>query len=400
MAASASPPSTSGVGGSPNQSRTSVRIALVAEENVKAPKESLSQFFARVLDQLSITSWLPAVMLVAIVLVLSQLAKSDGSFREAFDSIGKMGAAAIVFLVISVVIAAMFAQAFEFEAIRAVEGYWPNRGPGGWLTRRRRNKKRKDRDDLQEDLVEIARKALESARAGLREKEGLGTGAYDALEAYVLNLPQLDSTDATDKAKAKRLVTTWKRHADPTAVNRLEDVERRLNEFPELQYRVLPTNLGNLVRAVEDRVHDPSEGRLENFAIHVLDQLPRSIVAAFREQRRRLDLYCGLVFVFAGSFLPAVAVSLSFPNSRVEAAVAIPLVLVLAALISYRAALASGRKFGLALMAIREHKDETGLRESAAPEPSAHSSDHGLSGTPVEQHYGLRDDTPGTPTSG
>lgn len=343
----------------------------MAEEDAKAAKETLSQFFARVLDQLSVTSWLPAVTLVAITLVLSQLAKADGSFDAAFDAIGEMGAAAIVFVVFSVVIAAIFAQAFEFEAIRVIEGYWPDRGLLGRLTRWRRRTKLEELAQLREELAALSKEALETARSGLRDKEQLGSGAYDALEAYVLNLPQLESTSVEERAKAKSVLPRWKWHAEPTTVNRVEEIERKLNEFPERRYRVLPTHLGNLVRAVEDRVHDPSEGRLENFAIHVLDEIPRSINAAFREQRRRLDLYCGLVFVFTGSILPALAVSLSFPRSRIVAGASLPMALGLAALVSYRAALASGRKFGFALIAIKEHKDELRHLARANPSPSA-----------------------------
>lgn len=203
-------------------------------DDVKSAKESLSQFLARVLDQLSITSWFPALMLVAIALVLSQVAIHKGSFQDAFGAIGHMGTAGIVFLVAAVVVAAMFAQAFEFEAIRIIEGYWPQTGPLGGLTRWRRAAKLKKLDQLTSQLSRAASIAVLSARRQLRLKEQLGSGGFDALEAYVVHVPQLGSTTAEDKANAKRLIAKWKQHGDPVLVNRLEEVEVRLNEIPSL----------------------------------------------------------------------------------------------------------------------------------------------------------------------
>jgi hypothetical protein len=330
---------------------------MAVDDPHQGAKESLSQFLARVFDQLTITSWLPALMLVAITLILAQLARANGSLQEAFKAIGAMSAIAVVLLVASVVIGAMFTQAFEFEAIRAVEGYWPERGPLGRLTRRRRQKKLKERDALIEQLTEVRRRALASARPTLRKRAELRKSAFRALEAYVLGVPQAKGTKKKHRVQARAMVEQWPEHADSALIIEIRDVERRINEYPSQTHRVLPTHLGNVVRAVEDRVHDPRHGRLENFVIHVYDELPSAIAAAFREQRRRLDLYCGLVFVFALAVVPAIAVSASFESEHVWTGIAVPASLTLLSLLSYRAAVASGRKFGLALTAIKEYKD-------------------------------------------
>lgn len=333
--------------------------------------ESLSQFLARVLDQLSITAWLPAVAVVGVAVVLSQLARTDGSATEAFAAIGDMGFATIILLMAGVVVVTMFTQAFEFEAIRTIEGYWRPGGPVGAFARWRCSRHRSKRTGLLASHAECLRTALESTRQPLRD-DGYGAGVFDALESYVLNVPMTKGASEADKAEARKLAMRWKTFADPHRMQRIEALERRIEEYPDLEHRVLPTRLGNVVRAVEDRVHDPSQGRLENFAIHVLDDLPRSIARAYREQRRRLDLYCGLVFVLGAAFAPSVALALSYQRKyRVTGAV-VPGVLVLLTYVSYRAALASGRKFGLAVTAIKEDRNRLSAKRDA-PRPTVAS---------------------------
>ena len=327
------------------------------EVQLDTPKESLSQFFARVLDQLTITAWLPSLMLVGSCLLLSQLSTNDGSLPKAFKSIGEIGLAGVVFLIVAVVISTMFVQAFEFEAIRFFEGYWPASGPVGALTRRKRAKKIKEFESLARTRDDRVVSALASARSALQQAGGLGNGGLDALESFVRHTTHRDSTTEEDKASARSIALDWKRHADPHLVNQLDETEQKILEFPQLAFRILPTRLGNIIRGAEDQFHSPEQhGRLETSVIHLLDSLPRSISVTYREQRRRLDLYCALLFVFAALIPLAISIGVPFPESQRPTAVLVPAGLAALAFLSYRAALASGRKFGLALTAIAEHQ--------------------------------------------
>lgn len=85
-----------------------------------SPRESLSQFTARVLDQMRLSAWLPALAAVAGVLGLGQLAANAGSVADALADIGAFGFAEIVLLVLAVVVVTMFSQAFEFAAVRVL----------------------------------------------------------------------------------------------------------------------------------------------------------------------------------------------------------------------------------------------------------------------------------------
>jgi hypothetical protein len=342
----------------------------VSEDPVKDPKESFSQFLARVFDQLSITAWLPAMMVVAVALLLSQLARADGSLTEAFDSIGKIGIAGLVFLVAAVVLTTMFTQAFEFGAIRTLEGYWLPTGVVGWLARRRCHSHAVAKEQLQERRGKAVTVAVQSAKDGLRAKHGVGSARFDALESIVANLRTPDTTSDEDLDFAEtELVPIWKAYADPPLIAWVDGLDRLLEDFPKHPHRILPTRLGNVMRAAEDRLRVPPTERLENFVLHRLDNAPFTIARNYREQRRRLDLYCGLVFVFIAAVAGAVGVALTFPPEPepVMVAIAITGLFALLAMVSYRAATATARKLGYALVAIKADQDERIPAAGAAP---------------------------------
>lgn len=334
-------------------------------DSEKAASESLSQFLARVLDQLSTTAWLPALALVGIVLVLTELSRYRGSATSAFSAIGSLGFGAIALLVAGVVVATMFTQAFEFAAIRTIEGYWRPTGPIGYLARWRSASHRRKRKRFINAHMKAQFDAIQTARRELRQR-GHSSSAIDAMECYLTNTPLSDELTPADRSRGKALVENWKTHADPTAVQRMDGLARRIQEYPDHAHRVLPTQLGNVVRAVEDRVHRPADGKLETFAIHVIDQLPNSIAAAFIEQRRRLNLYCCLTFVLAAAIVPSVTLGRVYDARYAWTGIVVPAILAISALISYRASIASGRLFGLALTAIKEHRDRNPARRQTA----------------------------------
>jgi hypothetical protein len=53
---------------------------------------------------MSVSAWLPALMSTAIILVLANLARSQGDLSAAFGLIGAIGVAGIVFLIAGVVV--------------------------------------------------------------------------------------------------------------------------------------------------------------------------------------------------------------------------------------------------------------------------------------------------------
>ena len=93
-------------------------------EPVAKPSESLSQFVAKVLDQLSLSAWLPSAALVLSVSFLVNFRAKQGAFGDSVRAFGTYTAADGFFLFAAAVVLTVVTQAFEFEAIQFFEGYW------------------------------------------------------------------------------------------------------------------------------------------------------------------------------------------------------------------------------------------------------------------------------------
>lgn len=97
-----------------------------SEGEQQAP-EGLSPFLGRVLNQLSLTSWLPSIMLVGVSALLIRLhSQGDTDISAAISGLTSKALGTIVVLLVGVVLAAVVTQAFSFGAIRF---------PGGLLER-------------------------------------------------------------------------------------------------------------------------------------------------------------------------------------------------------------------------------------------------------------------------
>jgi hypothetical protein len=101
--------------------------------------ETLSQFLARILQQLAISAWLPAAALAGLTAFVFRLGSvfDERPQRGAAEAVGaaftalaglKVGGALL--LVETVVVATTLTQAFSFEAIRVLEGLLGNQSLG------------------------------------------------------------------------------------------------------------------------------------------------------------------------------------------------------------------------------------------------------------------------------
>jgi hypothetical protein len=327
--------------------------------------ESLSQFVARVLDQLSLSAWLPSAALVLSVgfvvelaAVLDQGAPPASASQSLGQAVGRMTQVTLggaVLVVALVVVLTMVTQAFAFEAIRVVEGYW---GTGRaverladlccrWQRARRRRLAGRERD-LGEQAWWSARRALEDREVRRRtagEPPDLTPDMVEVLAAAVLGREPLVRVQDPGQHR-KALFFPWQTYASPELVRRMVNVRKALRDFPSGE-RVLPTRLGCVLRHHEDRT---GEREPESFVQRVWDGLPSSLQLAHDEQRTRLDLYCSMVFVagVVGTF--AVARLWHHPGYPIAAAV----IAAAAVWLSYRASVASARAYGGVLVMIAE----------------------------------------------
>ena len=89
------------------------------------PSEGIPAFLGRVLNQLSLSAWLPAAMLVGSLAVLLQLrTQQNRNLVEAATGLVNRPLGLLILLLFALILATMVTQAFEFEVIRLLEGYW------------------------------------------------------------------------------------------------------------------------------------------------------------------------------------------------------------------------------------------------------------------------------------
>lgn len=330
-----------------------------ADTPSKAPTERVSEgisaFLARVLDQLSITAWLPAVFLVGNAAVLLALqGQVHLNLSTAIQSLVDLRWGAIIILIFAIIIIAMVIQAFEFESLRFWEGYFRSAWLRSWSARRIKAAQRLQ-VQLQKDCQLLERKAFDGARqyaldnlratidnSDIRKKV---KKEWDAMEK-VIHGRRLDKGEGK-YADSAALTLNWPSHADPVALHEWDILRLKLAEYPE-PHRLLPTRLGNVMRASEDEVTLGPGEDLEGFMIRHLNDLPAAVVAEHAAYRRRLEMYCGLMFVLMALALFSVGCLWGYTNDW-GWRLAVPLLYLSAVVVSYRAAIASALGFGQAL---------------------------------------------------
>lgn len=339
-------------------------------------RESVSQLVARILDQLSVSAWLPAGALVFIALLYGNLITHQDDLGRAITAIGSMSLSSLVLLIGAVVLLTMATQAFEFEAIRFLEGYWgagliwkPIASVSCDLRIWRRGRLLRRRHELVNSSFAYARQEM--------LRLDYPRWFVEVLEAEHLRKetppprPDLGVSDS-DIEEAKNF--DWQELARPADIRRLNDLTARVNEYPSADYRVLPTRLGNTLRVREDKLHDPTSGPMEGMILRIYDELPASLQNEHDRYRGRLDLYCSMVAVFVVGALASPVLFLASPR-QLTGDWRPPLVALVAslclALFSYRAAIASARGYGTVLEEVKGFRDRAGLAgRSAEPAPT------------------------------
>lgn len=168
------------------------------------------------------------------------------------------------------------------------------------------------------------------------------------LGARVLGTPPLVDLSGAEEEIVKPLETDWELFAPPDPPRRRANVDKRLADYPAAE-RMLPTRLGNILRAHEDQIR---RVRVGSFVQEVFDDLPLGLQAEHDEQRTRLDLYCSMVFVLAAAGLAAV---LRLVVNHWPYALCAAVITVIGIQVMYRAALTSARAYGGILLTIRDY---------------------------------------------
>ncbi len=318
----------------------------VAQLSGKSP-ETLSQFVAKILDQLSISAWLPSAALVLSVALVVNLDSARGSLGDAVSAFSDYSVADGLFLFAAVIVLTVVTQAFEFAAIRVLEGYWgPSRiaqlgaDLGCWYHERRRDRLERRRKKWSDRAFKVAYYRLSEM-------------VHESPQTTTVTARDLDILMARRKGNKLQRVSRaelvhalnvrWEAQAPPRFIRREEFLREAVKRYPR-DHRVLPTTLGNILRAYEDLAFPKLGGDALSGAVQrVRHLLPVEVAAEHDQHRSRLDLYCSLVFV--ALTVTAVAVLL-LQDRGVRYLLAIVLVGVSAVILSYRAAIATAEAYG------------------------------------------------------
>ena len=107
--------------------------SVVAAETPAPDLAGVSAFLAKVLDQLSLSAWLPGTLFAVSVTVLAKFqARGDTDLAAVISDVSRNWLTVLVWTVPVLLLSVLIIQASSFAAIQFLEGYGAARGPGRW----------------------------------------------------------------------------------------------------------------------------------------------------------------------------------------------------------------------------------------------------------------------------
>lgn len=346
-----------------------------------AALSTLSQLIARILSQLSLSAWLPSAALVLLTAFVFQLGtvldnyhadvleaaktptgpKPDAltslnAVTEAFELLGGIGAGAIALMIAAIIVLTMLTQAFAFESIRLLEGYWNSTRPVESIAQAFCFYFRWRRQLVVNAKRRLTRKAWKAAKRSIEEEQTADPRPIPHMSRKMIRALEVRVTGEGEvprlKAEKSEVVRDydWRAYAPVDHLRRLTNLDNRLRDYPSAA-NMRPTRLGNVLRHYEERTGYPE---VESIVDEVFDDLPFSLQLQHDEQRGKIDLYCSMSFVCV--FVALVAYwRFDWTNDR-SYILGAALLGLIGAWVCYRAAIASASYYGALLLIIAEHK--------------------------------------------
>lgn len=210
------------------------------------------------------------------------------TFKALVSAVSNMSAASFVALAVAVIVLALVFQPLQITILRLLEGYWPERGPLAYVTSRARERYRRQWTKL---------------KAG----------------------------------------TTVERTEDPEGIEQARRAAWRWRtRFPPLEDRVMPTALGNVLRAAEDRAGSVYGFDSVTAWPRLYPLLSERLIAVVNDRRDQLDIAARLAFVFA--IAAAGSLALLIPNGGFW--LLLPIAMAGLAWVSYLGGIASAISYG------------------------------------------------------
>lgn len=311
---------------------------LATATDKSAPELSgVSAFVAKVLDQLSLSAWLPGTFFAVSVTVLAKFQdRGDINLGAVISDVSKNWVTVLVWTVPVLLLSVLVIQASSFAAIQFLEGYGAARGPGRWCRTGLIRWQAGRLERLEKRIGGVRRRAFDDS---VDRWKGEAPEVLMALRAAAYGLGEMKLNEEHEKRLGK---LKWETECAPWRMARLAEMEERLKEFPA-PHRLLPTPLGNVLRATEDGLTH-ARGDVSQFALRRRFLLPPRVQLQHDQFRARLDMYATLCVVSA---LLAVlsAVLLVWGDVDRRQVVLVAAMFVAFAVVAYRAAVASARGY-------------------------------------------------------
>ncbi len=317
----------------------------------EAPRTSpdgISAFVARVLDQLALSAWLPAAFLTAGIAIMLQFRSAkSANLLKAVQALTAQPLQILVIMIPLLVIATVVTQAFSFECIRILEGYWG----ASWLADLARRPMiwrhvRKQRS-IEARVPREYQKAIRSVMPQML-MSGIPFPVVKAIEARVT--PGQTPPNLTDEQDEILKNTVWQGWCAAWRLARIANLARQRQQYPD-SHHVMPTKLGNLLRTTEEGLRHAQDD-VQGFVYRRRDMVSVRVRIQHDQFRTRLEMYCTLVLV--NGFLLAIAPIILIGHVGNVAFAVTFAGFALMSIVSYLAAIASARGYSLILRQMDE----------------------------------------------
>jgi len=322
--------------------------ADITSDTASAP-DGISAFVARVLDQLTLSAWLPAALFTASMAVLLEFRSAKTvNISKAVEALTKNWVPVLVLIIPVLVVATIVTQAFSFEAMRTLEGYWRRRGLASLARTMMIKRQVRRKQAIDKRLDRANEEAFYAARPQMIKK-GISVAVVNALEADALkaNTPTLTEEEDQELVEAQQ---SWRTYCDPWHLAIIDHLLNDYEVYPD-DDRIMPTRLGNLIRATEDELS--TDGDLQGFVLRRHAMVPRRVQLQHDRFRTRMEMYCTLMFVSAALTVLTLVVLLSAGVDTIPAVI-IAVGYVVLSQASYLAAIASARGYCAALKVMND----------------------------------------------
>jgi hypothetical protein len=297
---------------------------------------------AKLLQTLTLSAWIGALLFTASVVLLLQFRSARSvNIANTLQQLTARPISAFLIMILSLFLVTVVTQVFSVDAISILEGSWGRHGPARFARRLmiQRHVNRKEAIDKH------SREALEKAFSLAKDRmlrDDVPAAVVDAYEAMIYKIePPL----LTPEEEEKFHTNYWGDWADAWRLARIDDLVSDANDYPAFS-RILPTKLGNLLRATEDRLRN-TDGDMRTFVLRRRDVLSPRLQMQHDQFRNRMQIYCTLVLISALLVVLTPIILVVYIN--VVAIAIISGIFVVLSLASYRAAIESARGYCMML---------------------------------------------------